>query len=206
MPKQERSELECFIIGLLWQLGPSSAYDLRVHMRASPSTQWSASAGAIYPLLQRLEAQGLLTCENTHKGKRPRSVYTPTEDGLRALRAWIGPPLARDAATVAHDPLRSRARFLGVLTPAARRKWLVAARAALDEVEQQIIAWERSVSPKDTFAAHMTRCGELDLEARRRWITELDERLDHAPARRAKGTTPKRGTPQRTRSGSGKSR
>ena len=39
------SELECFVLGLIWQLGPVSAYAVRTQMQKSPSTQWSGSAG-----------------------------------------------------------------------------------------------------------------------------------------------------------------
>lgn len=191
MPRAARSELECFVIGLVWQLGPSSPYDIRRHMHASPSSQWSASAGAIYPLMRRLETEGLLRSESATHGRRARRVYTATPDGLRALRAWIGPPLSPDAVTVSHDPLRSRARFLGALTPDQRRRWLAAARAALDELERRIQAWDTEQHPADPFAAHMTRCGTLDLAARRTWLADLPG----APAR-----------PQRTRSGSGNSR
>lgn len=191
MPRAARSELECFVIGLVWQLGPSSPYDIRRHMNASPSTQWSASAGAIYPLMRRLENEGLLRSEPAARGRRARRLYTTTPAGLRALRAWIGPPLSPDAVTVSHDPLRSRARFLGALTPEQRRRWLAAARASLDELERRINAWETEQPVADPFAAHMTRCGTLDLDARRTWLADL-------PGASAR--------PQRTRSGSGNSR
>lgn len=197
MPRTARSELECFVLGLVWQLGPSSPYDVRRHMRASPSTQWSASAGAIYPLFQRLERQGLLASEPSARGKRERRLYAITTPGLRELRAWIGPPLRDEAVTVTHDPLRSRVRFLGALTPAQRSRWLRAAMDALDEIEQKIRAWDEACATLDPYAAHMTVCGLADLAARRDWLQKLADAGPPAPAARS---------PQRTRSGSGKSR
>ena len=58
--KQSLSELEAFVLGLIWQFGPISPYAIRRHMHQSPSTQWSASAGAIYPLVAKLEKSKLV--------------------------------------------------------------------------------------------------------------------------------------------------
>lgn len=165
-----RSELESFVLGLVWQLGPCSPYELRAHMARSPSTQWSASAGAIYPLVRRLEASALLVSATARTGQRKRREYRITPAGVRALRKWIGPPLS-DVVTVAHDPLRTRARFLALLTPAQRLAWLEAARKALDQVEAQVQAWHRELAdPADPFASCMTRSGELDVAGRRQWL------------------------------------
>jgi len=177
MPARPRSELECFVLGLAWQLGPASPYEIRRHMQESPSTQWSGSAGAIYPLMQRLERAGLLSSHAERDGKRRRREYKITPKGLAALRSWIGPPLGAEAVTVAHDPIRSRARFLTALTPAKRREWLAAARAALDEVEHLVRSWSErhgtSANEETARAARlMTRSGEIDVESRRRWLEE----------------------------------
>jgi DNA-binding PadR family transcriptional regulator len=185
MAPRSRSELECFVLGLVWQLGPSSPYELRRHLQGSPSTQWSASAGAIYPLVRRLERAGLLAARALRSGKRRRREYRITAAGTRALRAWVGPPLAPEAVTVAHDPLRSRARFLAVLSAPQRRAWLDAARQALDEVERMVRAWgEAAGAPGGGGGGAkgaewlrsirlMTRSGELDVESRRRWLEEI---------------------------------
>jgi DNA-binding PadR family transcriptional regulator len=177
MPARRRSELECFVLGLAWQLGPASPYEVRRHMQESPSTQWSGSAGAIYPLMRRLERAGLLTSHAERDGKRRRREYRITPKGLNALRAWIGPPLGPEAVTVAHDPIRSRARFLAALPPARRREWLAAARAALDQVERLVRAWSDRYAAAGNqelsrAARLMTRSGEIDVESRRRWLDE----------------------------------
>lgn len=168
---REHSELECFTLGLVWQLGPSSPYEIRKHMQDSPSTQWSASAGAIYPLMQRLEKRGLLSAVAARTGNRRRREYRITPKGLAALRAWIGPPLSREAVTVAYDPLRSRARFLGALPLTKQEAWIWAAREALDEVERRVKEWqERYAAAAGPLSRAMTKSGELDVESRRRWL------------------------------------
>lgn len=167
------SELECFVLGLIWQLGPCSPYDVRRHLQASPSSQWSASAGAIYPLVRRLHALKLLKVKDERTGERARRMYTLTPVGLAVLRQWIGPPLTGDAISVAHDPLRSRARFLKALSPAQRRDWVRSALATLDEVARRIRAWHDEFAADDPYLAMITEQGELETEARQRWLQRV---------------------------------
>jgi DNA-binding PadR family transcriptional regulator len=165
------------VLGLVWQRGPASPYDIRRHMQESPSTQWSASAGAIYPLIARLHKEGLLKARDTATGKRRRRDYSITPRGLATLKAWIGPPLAEEAITVAYDPLRSRARFLAALTPAQRREWCEAALESLRQVEARVREWQQKFGGDDQLATVITRSGELDLEARGRWLRDLERAL-----------------------------
>lgn len=169
-PRTRLSELECFVLGLVWQGQPCAAYDIRRRLAESPSTQWSASAGAIYPLVARLERRGLLKGRARRTGKRARREYSLTPRGLSALRAWIGPPFDDAAITVTHDPLRSRARFLAALTPSQRKAWVRAARETLDEVERLVRAWGERHTSDDPFAALVTLHGEMDLAFRRAWL------------------------------------
>ena len=179
MAGRRPSELESFVLGLIWQMGPCSPYELRRYMQLSPSTQWSGSAGAIYPLVTRLQRRGFLASKAAKSGKRRRREYTITPAGLKALRAWVAPPIPAEAVTVSHDPLRSRARFLEVLTPEQRTAWVKAARAALDEIEERVRQWggaARQFVQAEEAMSTMTRSGMLDIEARRVWIGELDKR------------------------------
>lgn len=179
---RRHSELECFTLGLIWQLGPCSPYDVRRHMQESPSTQWSGSAGAIYPLMQRLHRKGLLAARSERRGKRRRKEYSVTSNGIAVIKQWIGPPLVSDAVTVAYDPLRSRARFLGLMTPAERREWVDAASLALAEVAERVEHWRQTYATgSDPFAAIVSRHGELDVRWRRAWLAELRAAVDAAP-------------------------
>jgi len=167
------SELECFVLGLVWQLGPIAAYGVRQRMQGSPSRQWSASTGAIYPALRRLEGSGLLRGREAAQGRRRRREYEVTEAGLAVLRAWVGPPLGPETVTVAFDPLRTRARFLGALAPEARGAWVEGAIGVLDEVEKQVRGWAVAHGGGDPFLESLTRHALLETEARRRWLEGL---------------------------------
>jgi DNA-binding PadR family transcriptional regulator len=173
-----RSELECFVLGLVWRHGPCTPYTIRRHLQESPSTQWSGSAGAIYPLVRRLEAQRLLRSRTAETGQRPARLYSITPRGLATLRAWIGPPLPRDAVTVTYDPLRSRIRFLDLLPAAQQRAWLSAARSALEEVLARVRQWEELHADDDEpLGSILTRSGELDVEYRSCWLREAETQL-----------------------------
>lgn len=180
MTRTRLSELECFVLGLIWQRPRSTAYDIRRRLEESPSTQWSASAGAIYPLVQKLERARHLSGRDRRTGRRARREFIVTAKGLRALRAWIGPPLPRDAVTVTHDPLRSRARFLSLLDPAERGAWVGHARDALGEVERRVHEWrDAHAGGSDPYADLLTAHAVLDLEFRRRWL----DLVERAPER-----------------------
>ena len=112
----------------------------------------------------------------TKAGPRRRS---PARREVRSNTgvAWVAPPLPPEAVTVSHDPLRSRARFLAVLTPEQRRAWVKAAKAALDEVERRVLEWDQGVRadvPDRAPVSTMTRSGLLDVAARRTWVGEVD--------------------------------
>src|SRR4029079_12233736 len=124
---------------------------------------------------RRLEGLGLAAATQRATGKRKRVEYRVTAAGGRALRAWVGPPLAEEAVTVTHDPLRSRARFLGVLTEDQRRRWVEAALAALDEVERRGRAWDGEFGGLGGPGL-LTRNGVLEVKMRRTWLEEIRER------------------------------
>lgn len=57
-------------------------YDLMRRLEKRSGGHYKASAGTVYPVLQQLEDEGLVTSE-TAEGKR---VYTITEDGITELK------------------------------------------------------------------------------------------------------------------------
>jgi DNA-binding PadR family transcriptional regulator len=127
----EASELESTVLGIVWRSKETTAYALRGVFRESPSLQWSGSAGAIYPLVARLERRGWLRSRTHRTGRREGRMYTLTAAGLRVLRAWLGPPLSPAATSVVPDPLRTRIFFIGALTPEERVKFLEEAEKGL---------------------------------------------------------------------------
>lgn len=109
------SELEGVVLGMLWSMGPKTAYSIRQIFLKSPSPHWATSAGTIYPLMKRLHQRGLIRSERHATGKREGLMYTLTPGGMKALRHWIGPHPPAVATAVPVDWLRLRLRFLGAL-------------------------------------------------------------------------------------------
>lgn len=72
-----------------------SGYDLAQRLRGRVGFFWSARHSQIYPELARLEGAGLVRHEVVPQADRPdKKVYTITEAGLAALRAWVVAPVA----------------------------------------------------------------------------------------------------------------
>jgi PadR family transcriptional regulator, regulatory protein AphA len=80
------------VLGLL-SSGPFSAYELTKHMKRSALAElWPRTEASIYKEPKVLVAHGLATATGDATGARPRTVYTITPAGRRALQAWLRTP------------------------------------------------------------------------------------------------------------------
>lgn len=169
------SELEGVILGLL-AAGPATTYALRQFFLRSPSPYWSGSAGAIYPLVVRLERRGLITSSPVATGRRRAAAFRLTPAGRVTLRSWLRTNADAAIVGVPFDPLRSRMRFLHVLGTRERRALLAAtlarARAHLAEIDRDAAARRRG---GDREAYQVARGAQLMMRARVRWLDELLE-------------------------------
>lgn len=88
MPKENKTKYA--ILGLL-SLAPMSGYDIKVITDRSIGHFWNENFGHIYPVLRRMEKEGLLSREVRHTPGRPdRSVFALTDAGASALADWLG--------------------------------------------------------------------------------------------------------------------
>ncbi len=126
------TELEGTVLGVVWARQPCTPYQVRREFTESPSPHWSGSAGAIYPLMARLEEAGLVVSVAHATGARPSRLYRVTPAGRRRLRRWVGPPVPAELVGAPPDPLRTRIAFMTVL-PAAERL------AFLKEIETRLV-------------------------------------------------------------------
>ena len=76
------------ILGLL-AARPWSTYALAKQMRRSLQHIWPRAESNIYAEPKRLVEAGLATAEVETVGKRARTVYSITDEGLRALVRWL---------------------------------------------------------------------------------------------------------------------
>ena len=172
------SELELAALGFLWRRGPCTAYRVRLGFQDSPSSHWSGSSGALYPLLRRLERRGLVESTSGTTGARARKMLAVTADGRAALREWLGRGVDLDAASTVYDALRTRMFFLDLLPRSARLDF---ARSALRACEQHVAAIERDLEQRkasgDRFGVLGARGAWHTARARLVWLREIEVAL-----------------------------
>jgi DNA-binding PadR family transcriptional regulator len=169
------SELEGAVLGLIWSDGPLTAYAIRSRFLNSRSSHFSGSAGAIYPLVERLRRAGLVGAVKRMTGQRTSKIYRTTPAGKKALHTWLL-PLEGWMAAVEFDPIRTRVHFLGALAPRHRRRFLREAAERLeDEVEATQILIRDLTDEGDRWKIWGARGALIVLRARRRWIREIQK-------------------------------
>lgn len=88
MAKSNKSQYA--ILGMLALLKKSSGYDLKKNMESTTQYFWKETFSSIYPVLEDLEKQKLISkVETTKKNDRKRNVYTLTAQGKSKLKDWL---------------------------------------------------------------------------------------------------------------------
>jgi DNA-binding PadR family transcriptional regulator len=85
------------MLGMLRE--PHSGYDIKKKFEQSLRNFWSAELSQIYPLLQKMDDEGLLTSKISPSNIGPsRRVYKRTAKGRKELAAWLtaGPSLGAE--------------------------------------------------------------------------------------------------------------
>lgn len=108
------TELEGAALGLVWLQGSTTAYALRKMVAESPTPHWSASAGTVYPLVEKLCRARLISFLSTGDKRGTRRLRI-TLAGKRAFKQWM---LDGSSAVIGvpPDPVRTRVRFLELLS------------------------------------------------------------------------------------------
>jgi DNA-binding PadR family transcriptional regulator len=198
------TEVEGCALGVVWQRGPCTAYEVRMEFAVSSTPRWSASAGSIYPVLRRLLSRKLVAAEAEDWGPRSRTRFAITPRGLAALHHWVGPPFAAGVIGPAFDPLRTRSCFLGAMARPARARFVDDARRATRAALEALRAEARLTFAPGDFEAMSIAGSILELEARLTWLDQLRRTLGgHAPiatpvATRRTGATARRRDPSRS--------
>ena len=176
--REELTELEQCVIGVIWRDGPMTAYEVAAHFSASLSPYWSGSAGAIYPVVKRLRKRGLLRGVQRAWNGRRKSMLTTTPAGKASLRAWLRPPLPPEGGGTTFDPIRTRLFFINVLPADQRLAFIADAERAVNE---QIRLNEEHRREEDARGDLLEALGALgvilELKARRQWLRAVRKHL-----------------------------
>jgi DNA-binding PadR family transcriptional regulator len=170
------SELEGVVLGVVWKFGPCTPHAIRSHFFASRSARFSGSAGAIYPLVARLERAALLRSRSDRRSRQRRRLYEITPTGRRRLMTWLSPPFREQDLGALHDPIRARVYFLAALPAPKRRRFLDEAEAGLrrtlDLMKQDLVGYRRAGSHLSVLAMR----GAIGLaRAQLRWLVAIRE-------------------------------
>lgn len=84
------------VLGLL-AVRPHSTYELAKAMDRSVGRVWPRARSKLFEEPKKLVHHGYATAEDDAVGRRPRTVYTITGAGRRALSAWLAEPGAGPA-------------------------------------------------------------------------------------------------------------
>ncbi len=87
-----RSTTRWAVLGVL-SFGDGSGYRIKKTIEESLALVWSESYGQLYPTLAALQDEGLIAGRDEWAGKRRRRVYSLTDAGREALRAWLRTPM-----------------------------------------------------------------------------------------------------------------
>lgn len=158
------TELEGAILGVIRRTGGATAYFVRKVFLDSRSSEWSGSAGAVYPAMARMKKLGWLKA-HAHRDSRGTTVHVLTSEGKHVHDVWLGDVKRATGAGI--DPFRTRAGAWQELTPSAWRALKLALKRELQDQVKEL----KGRSPLRDEGEEMTNQLHIaTLEARLRWL------------------------------------
>ena len=97
MSRAPRSSTSRFAILGVLGFGAMSGYDVKKLIERSIAHFWNESYGQIYPILNRLAAEGLAERRREkQRGKPDRQIYSLTDKGRQELARWLAVPARQE--------------------------------------------------------------------------------------------------------------
>ncbi|MFF4411468.1 PadR family transcriptional regulator [Streptosporangium sp. NPDC001559] len=169
--------LRIALLGLLTAAGPSSGYDLTKLFESSISNAWQARHSQIYPELNKMAAEGLITVEEA--GPRGRKSYAITKEGSAELRAWM---LDEQPSRMHRSEVALRAFLLPTIEPheavALLREQAEVLAAKMTELEA--IRARASVWLKPGFGRYALDLGIRQTRLLYDWATETATEIERS--------------------------
>jgi len=181
MPRENKTKYA--VLGLL-TYAPLSGYDIRRIYADTLGNFWSESYGSIYPILKRLEEEGLATREVEHQaGKPDRNVYTITDLGREEMRRWLAQPA---------DSVKERVEVLLKLFHGWEvgpdvmiehiRRFRAEHVALLERYAHYDAMMTRDDEPPSPYWLMTVSCGQHSSRAFIAWCDETIAKLEQLPA------------------------
>ena len=178
------TELESCTLGVIRQHQPCSTYQVRGVFARSSTTAWSASAGSIYPVIERLIRTGYVRTSRRSRDARGRRDLTLTRVGERALQGWIL-NLEQWAARATPDPIRTRVCFLDYVTSRPDQVEFLTLAQTLTRMMVDELRVEEQSRDRTSEVDRLVSLGcRMQLEARLHWLGIVRRRLFARPRQR----------------------
>ncbi|MFE0803374.1 PadR family transcriptional regulator [Streptomyces sp. NPDC058812] len=141
---------------------PMTGYDISKSFSRSVAHVWHAPDSQIYPELNRMERDGLLTSAEVPWGKKgTKKEYHVTDAGLADFREWMESPLTPQRQ---RDPAYLKAAYFDFADPASVR----------EQLRQQQAYWEEQLSMLEGTRAALVDRTHPTLAARLSKLTERE--------------------------------
>ncbi|MDO8953281.1 MAG: PadR family transcriptional regulator [Gammaproteobacteria bacterium] len=156
--------------------GGMSGYDLKQKFAKVSPFHWSESNAQIYPILKKLEQDGLVSSKlDASSGGRNRRIYVITSEGLEKLEFWLTQPI---------EPAQYREEILLKLTMAEH----AGPEVTLHHVEEYYAQVQVQLKTLETTAGYIKTAhagrddqkyleatyqfAKLNLEAKKQWCQQ----------------------------------
>ncbi|MBZ0308665.1 MAG: PadR family transcriptional regulator [Anaerolineae bacterium] len=179
--QRDLTTLEYYVLGLI-SVEPQSGYSIITYFEMD-WYRWrgSSSPGSIYPILKRLESQGIIDGElETIHETRPRKVYTLTPLGEELLNVWLRTPVTKDEA--AEERATLMMKFLFAEKRLSREEVLAWLQGYEEATAHYITLLQVNRNPMATgvWSTHQQLILEatlMELNMQRTWIQMARQRL-----------------------------
>jgi DNA-binding PadR family transcriptional regulator len=169
----ELTDNEGGLVALVARKGPLSAYQIDKEFSASPIFTFNTSKGKLYPLIERLVARGVLSGRHVAEDRRGTQLYSCTEAGREALRAWVA--TFRPEHALPPDPLRRKLLALALLGREEQLAWVSTARANLARRLEEVEGFDAEA--EGPFGALARDNARESLRVRIAWLERLEVRI-----------------------------
>ena len=173
------SELEGVFLGVVQKQQPCTAYRVRSELKKAPSSHWQASAGSVYPLLERLKDEGLIATTVDEEDGRGRKLLKITRKGRKALTSWVSAGADMSHISSVTDPVRSRMFFLEALPVPKRREYVHELIVLMESYLADTKAHLGQESKAEDLYDYLGSLGAVKItEARLDWLRIVRKRLN----------------------------
>lgn len=168
--ERKLTDLEAVTIAFIQRRQPCTPYQVRRSFEKSTTTQFSSSAGSIYPLMRRLSDRGYIYPVGRPSDGRGSTHYAVSAEGKRQVRHWII-GLTDASAVGMYDPIRSRLLNLSLLPKAKQIRWLESMISLLEQQGDLIRIYETQEFVGDDRLHEISRNAMWEENALRlRWL------------------------------------